>query len=744
MEAETSQEVVKISRAKETGEITQLDKVEDPEKEVMVTCVKKRPLLSTGECPVCGERRKHLRAHLATNKPGHGWSSEKYEQWLFQKQSEQRKDRHRIRACPAKKCTWSGVKLERHLNVHHDIDIGSEKMARLKAKSKIISKKEKMITTTKDTPNNTQDDQSSKSKKQEVDGKKPLSKFKMALLKLAKDVETKKKCPLALDSESEEQEGSEWDERDENDESEDEISEDNKDSEENEACKEQEMDESIGDDVSDDNDNVQGKEANLGPYGPNSMPTNIFESLVRGWNIYLATPDGTEKTPAMIRQMCQHVVTIAKAVDPNVRDLGVFLDKDRLYKRFFKRQIELRKQEKSQGLCSKTLSCYSSSLERFLTYAIKSMKRSLSSDKREALEELKDTQRNWRESWGKTIAKQRADQEWKAQNVLPTVQEIRSINSSSHVKEMREMIMHTSNYSLTPEDAVNVRNYLIFLINTENANRAGPCAKWTIHISNQKTTKTLGGLILNFSNDLRLMIIRYIKYFRQLLIKDGSETDAMFLNSTGSPYTNSHVHHALKQFVAKTGCLREESVSGFSSSMIRHCIVTNTRGLSSPEKNKLASKMGHSRATADRHYNLINKMQAASDAHDTITTLMDGKLEEKALELEAEDEKDEPEVDVKSFQETEKGSDVIPPSENADVGRSSICYKRRQWSIADTKKIEDVCRNEITSVKVPTRDMIIRKLINNKETFEITQREGTERAYQKVKHMRRNYQIEKK
>ena len=36
----------------------------------------KRRLLSTGKRPVCGEQKKHLRAHLATRKPGHGWSAE--------------------------------------------------------------------------------------------------------------------------------------------------------------------------------------------------------------------------------------------------------------------------------------------------------------------------------------------------------------------------------------------------------------------------------------------------------------------------------------------------------------------------------------------------------------------------------------------------------------------------------------------------------------------------------------------
>lgn len=50
--------------------------------------------------------------------------------------------------------------------------------------------------------------------------------------------------------------------------------------------------------------------------------------------ILLGTPDGTEKTPAMIRQMSQHVVSIAKSVDPNVRDLGVFLGKQIEYSRF--------------------------------------------------------------------------------------------------------------------------------------------------------------------------------------------------------------------------------------------------------------------------------------------------------------------------------------------------------------------------------------------------------------------------
>lgn len=100
-------------------------------------------------------------------------------------------------------------------------------------------------------------------------------------------------------------------------------------------------------------------------------------------------------------------------------------------------------------------------------------------------------------------------------------------------------------------------------------------------------------------------------------------TDGLFVNSTETPHTNAHVHHALKQFAFKTGCLKADSLSAFCSGMLRHCIVTNTRDLSSPLKNNLAVKMGHSRATADRSYNLINKINASSKAHTTVSNLLD-------------------------------------------------------------------------------------------------------------------------
>ncbi|KAK3747208.1 hypothetical protein QZH41_004122 [Actinostola sp. cb2023] len=343
-------------------------------------------------------------------------------------------------------------------------------MSRLKAKSSIFSKtKLQSISTEKpSTKRRAQDNQNNVSKKQRLDENR--SKYQLAMIQLSNAVghQKKRRC-WVIDSESESEEKGDSEKEEDSEENEDsdvnEVSEESEGSEQNEGDKERYETDGV-DDCEDGEEEGEEEAENLGPYRPTSKPTNVFETLVRGWNMYLGTPDGTDKTPAMIRQMCRHVVTIAKAIDPNVRNMDVFTEKDQVYKLFFKRQIEMRKQEKSKGLRSKTLSCYSTSLERFLAYAIKNMRQSLSSEKREALEELKDTQRNWRESWGKMIAQQRAEHEWEGQKNLPTVEEIHSLQSSSHAKETKRMIMHASKYNLATEDAVVVRNYLIFLINT--------------------------------------------------------------------------------------------------------------------------------------------------------------------------------------------------------------------------------------------------------------------------------------
>jgi hypothetical protein len=48
---------------------------------------------ATGLCPVCGEHKAHLKAHLLSNKAQHGWSATKYQAWLASVKSPPEKTR---------------------------------------------------------------------------------------------------------------------------------------------------------------------------------------------------------------------------------------------------------------------------------------------------------------------------------------------------------------------------------------------------------------------------------------------------------------------------------------------------------------------------------------------------------------------------------------------------------------------------------------------------------------------------
>ncbi|EDO29107.1 predicted protein [Nematostella vectensis] len=107
---------------------------------------------------------------------------------------------------------------------------------------------------------------------------------------------------------------------------------------------------------------------------------------------------------------------------------------------FFKANIGLRKTDTSLGLTSKTLSSYSTSLERFLKYIIPLLYTSLSADKRKALKKLRDVQPSWRESWGKRIADERAEREWVAEKNLSTLEEAKTLLESEHAQKMTRML----------------------------------------------------------------------------------------------------------------------------------------------------------------------------------------------------------------------------------------------------------------------------------------------------------------
>lgn len=105
-------------------------------------------------------------------------------------------------------------------------------------------------------------------------------------------------------------------------------------------------------------------------------------------------------------------------------------------------------------------------------------------------------------------------------------------------------------------------------------------------------------------------------------------------------------------------------------------------------------------------------------------------------EFESGGEKPEMESDPESEVNT------IPPTEVDPETKPIISVVRKLRSVfsrQDTETLTLVCDKEITGQTVPTRKEIVHRMNSNPETKLIVQKEGEERCYQKVKHLRRDH-----
>lgn len=81
------------------------------------------------------------------------------------------------------------------------------------------------------------------------------------------------------------------------------------------------------------------------------------------------------------------------------------------------------------------------------------------------------------------------------------------------------------------------------------------------------------------------------------------------------------MHHALKQFDAKSLVLDEKKLAKFCNTMMRKATVTNTRKENVQRREQIATLMSHSFSTADRLYDLPNQIAKAASGHETVRNL---------------------------------------------------------------------------------------------------------------------------
>lgn len=154
---------------------------------------------------------------------------------------------------------------------------------------------------------------------------------------------------------------------------------------------------------------------------------------------------------------------------------------------------------------------------------------------------------------------------------------------SHHAKSLKARLDDPNIKNGDQDEAIDMRNYIMFSITQQNANRPGPLANLTledlgkseqlesgrvIHMANHKTVKTYGGKYITnlglYYNLYLILIIfvlqvhfsksawRYVRGFRTCLETKTNKNGFVFIGKFGRAMTSSSVHLCLKSFAKKT------------------------------------------------------------------------------------------------------------------------------------------------------------------------------------------------
>jgi len=333
----------------------------------------------------------------------------------------------------------------------------------------------------------------------------------------------------------------------------------------------------------------------------------------------------------------------------------------------------------------------------------------------------------------KTRMEQKTTREWNERKRLVTPQQIIQMKTCPHSLYCTKLVREPREERYSLEQAVDVRNWLVFRLCIENGSRAGPIhamtlvdmrdnerldGKRVIHVAHHKTTATYGGALLNMSEELFQDLFRYIRGAREVFLKEeNKEVAEVFLGQYGNPLSGSYIHRALKSFAGKTFVLPDEVVETFCSTMVRKVCVTNTRDHTEAEKTNIASLMVHSSVTAERSYSLQNRIQQSSSGHDAVRALFGS-----------------PKKGAKS---DEEGSiNTVPPS--PVLGKVSV-VRRAAWTKEDEEVIKKKARRIICGVVESTKLNILKTIRTSSTLTNIAGREGELRLYEKIKALKRKY-----
>lgn len=168
-----------------------------------------------------------------------------------------------------------------------------------------------------------------------------------------------------------------------------------------------------------------------------------------------------------------------------------------------------------------------------------------------------------------------------------------------------------------------------------------------IAVRKHKTAVAYGSYMFNMSDSLYTLLLLYIKHIRPIVANNSTPTK-VFIGKNGLGHHTSDINTCLKSFATKTKALPENVLRKFCSTSIRKTTVTNTRDREEADKSNIATLMAHSLNTANKHYQVRDKIQATGKAHETMKSLYGSPVKKPKRSSSSDAAKEEDHIDVRT------------------------------------------------------------------------------------------------
>ncbi|XP_057311987.1 uncharacterized protein LOC130649709 isoform X2 [Hydractinia symbiolongicarpus] len=411
----------------------------------------------------------------------------------------------------------------------------------------------------------------------------------------------------------------------------------------------------------------------------NTLPNEVKE-LFEKFAAYLQGPDGGNRTS--FEQIVEDVKRIYLIVCAN-KDLAMFFDGQHFRDEYLAKHCKSR--ENLPGIIKKYLSSVGVFCEFLITERVQ-----LTSVGPEKVVDLKRKLNVWKKSYKKLDKERRFEREIDDHSMLVTPQQLQNYEKSENAVNAKSFFLklQSSDFSVTQAEYCCMRDHLFSVIHFANGHRSGVSANLLvsevdacqrvdglcqISVKQHKTAYAYGPATITMSE----IEFGWLKLFTDKIrpqVKPKCRN--VFLSWTGSAMTSGQISLRIHQLWAKADLFGNVPIKNLSCNIIRKSTTTGIRGKGMGMNQEVADLMCHSLDTANKHYFVRKKQEAAA-----------------------------------------KGGKVIRSyfRENENISSSPPASPRHKWKIEDINKLQEAFADEIgkKEINIENRQLAVPNRLNS-------------------------------